>query len=92
MRDATKDTVFNTAREKIAFSVHTVIESSKINGKPKKFLYRNDIETKILTIMPELSNYTEKFRRKCITKSMEYFGYEINNHHSYDIVFKYINK
>jgi hypothetical protein len=92
MRDAKKDRPFTTAREKIAFSVYAVIESSKISGKPKKFFSRNDIESKILSFMPELSNYSEKFRRKCITKSMQFFNYEINNHHSYDIVFKYINK
>lgn len=92
IKNSTRDYIHKNAIEKISFAVYTTIESYKINGKCKKTLLRNDIESKSLSFMPELSNYEEKFRRKCITMAIRHHGYKIKHHYKYDVLFTYNNK
>lgn len=77
-------------REKISHAVFTVLSDMMLNGKPKKDISRNDIESKILSIDTELSKCNSRFRKRCVTISIINYGYHVYDRNKYDILFKYI--
>lgn len=88
MSKPTKDS--KTYREKISSAVFKVLSDMMLNGKPKKDVSRNDIESKIISLDVELSKCDSRFRKRGVTISIINYGYHIYDRNKYDILFKYI--